>query len=297
MKKIVSASFFCLIMLLPSLLMAQLNEEVLLENVEKRFKTIVQDRGGDPAGISADNMSIEKKHSFTVTLGDQTLTLYAVKVSLLEPESGQKQNVTLIVDQSAEVQLDGAFVSLKTGESLHQDVLDKLERLDREFESGDLLLTGQGDKEVVFLSDPFCPYCRRAYEYLIKQDEAFSRLKIAHFPISPDSGSVALTLLMMDHKDQDNFHHVVDFAYNLDQTELEGNADHQVIEKFNEKFNAFDKTPEQVFTDLQQKYQNKLAKDMQEMQDIGLTGTPVIIIDGVMVSGFNQNRIDKLLGQ
>lgn len=297
MKKIISASFFCLVMLLPCLIMAQLNEEVFLENVEKRFQTIVQDRGGDPAGISAENMTIEKKLPFTVNLSGLELTLYAVKVSLLDPGSGQKQNVTLIVDGSGEVQLDGAFASLKTGESLHQEVLDELERLESDLKVGDILLTGEGDKEVVFLSDPFCPYCRRAYEYLLDQDEDFSRLKIAHFPISPESGSVALTFLMMEFKGSDNFQEVVDFAYTLDRAELEGNADHKVMEKFNEKFEFFDKTPEQIFTDLQQKHQNQLAQDMQEMQNIGLTGTPVIIIDGIKVSGFNQNRIDKLLSQ
>jgi hypothetical protein len=36
---------------------------------------------------------------------------------------------------------------------------------------------------------------------------------------------------------------------------------------------------------------------MEDMRGIGLSGTPMIIIDGVKVEGFNRNRVTDLLNQ
>ncbi|WP_045212337.1 DsbA family protein [Desulfonatronovibrio magnus] len=294
MKKLSVFVLFC-VLAMPCLSWAGLNQDALMDNVLKRFQSLMAAQGGNADSLSAESIEIEKKVPFEVTLSGHNIELYAIKVALQDEASGMKQNVTLIVDSTGAIQLDGALVDLATGSSVHQEAMDELNRLDREMEVGDVLFQGQGEIDVLFLSDPFCPYCRHAYDYLIEQKGRINKFKIAHFPISPTSGAVALTLLMMEHKGEDNFQDVVEFAYTIDRGQLSGNADHSVIDIFNEQFQVFDDSPEDVFEYLQSKHQNKLAEEMSVMRDMGLTGTPLIIVDRVMVSGFNRDRIDKLL--
>ncbi|MCA1742586.1 MAG: DsbA family protein [Desulfonatronovibrio sp.] len=279
----------------PSMLMAGLQEEDLLDNVHKRFQTIVVERGGEPDSISRQDMTIEKKIPFDVKISGKDLTMFAVKISLTDASTGQKQNVNLIVDETGSVQLDGAFAELSTGLTLHQEALDELERIEGDPDVGDLLFKGSGDAQVLFLSDPFCPYCRQGYTYLLDQKDKIDQLKIAHFPINPDSGALALTFLMMEFKGQDNYSEVVDFAYMIDMKELSGNRNHQVISMFNQEFGVFEDEPEKVFADLEERHMDVLTEEMNKMQSLGLTGTPVFIVNGVMVSGFNKARIDQLL--
>ncbi|MFP4325757.1 MAG: hypothetical protein ACLFP9_07035, partial [Desulfonatronovibrio sp.] len=127
--------------------------------------------------------------------------------------------------------------------------------------------------------------------------DRINELKIAHFPLNPGSGAVALTFLMMEFKEEDNYQQVVDFAYELDRKQLSDNADLAVIRIFNEEFEIFTRTPEEVFETLQEKHGESLSREMEKIQAIGLSGTPVIIIDGIRIDGFNQDRVDSLLNR
>ncbi len=284
-------------LLYPSNLMAGLQVDILLNNVFARFQGIIAERGGDPGSISRDDMVLEQNIPFEVELSGQKVTLHAVKVVISDLQAGQKQHVTLIVDETGVIQLDGALAELSTGRSIHQDVMDELVKIKEDPGVGDLLFQGSGEANVLYLSDPFCPYCRHAYAYLLDQKDRINEFRIAHFPVNPNSGAVALTYLMKEYKEEDNYQYVVDFAYELDRALLTGNADHSVLQVFNEKFRVYTQTPEVFFDYLKQKHQDSLAGDMEKMRGIGLSGTPVIIIDGIRVDGFNRDRIDDLLGQ
>ena len=280
----------------PSGLMAGLQEDNLINNVYARFQTIIADQGGDPDSIIRENIILEKSIPFEVNVSGQSLTMYAVRMVVMSgPDKGQNQPVTLIVDETGSIQLDGAFADLSTGRSIHQEALDELQRLENNPVSGDLLLKGTGQADVLFLSDPFCPYCRHAYFYLLDQQDRISELMIAHYPLSPGSGSEALTFLMMEHKDKDSFQEVVDFAYRIDRTLFTDNADHSVVRIYNEEFEAYTRTSEEVFEYLQEKHQGNLLNRMEQMRGMGLSGTPMFIIDGIKVNGFNRDRIEDLL--
>jgi len=285
------------VLFFPSNLMAGLQDDSLVNNLVERFREVVAERGGDPESIVRENIVIQRSIPFDMDISGQILTMYAVRLLMSIPDTGQKQHVTMIVDRTGTIQLDGAFVDLITGRSIHQGVMNELNRVEHDLQLGDILYKGSGRAEVLFLSDPFCPYCRHAYEFFLTQKNRVDELRIAHFPLDPGSGAVALTFLMMDHKDNDNFQKVVDFAYKVDRNRLAGNPDHEVIRVFNEKFNTYPGTPEEVFVYLTEKHQNSLARDMEDMRGIGLSGTPMIIIDGVKVEGFNRNRVTDLLNQ
>ncbi len=285
------------VLLLPSSLMAGLQQERLLENVLFRFQEIITERGGDSGSISMENIALDRSIPFEVTVSGQDFTMYAVKIVLTGPEPGRKQNVTLIVDETGNIQLDGAFADLRTGRSIHQGIMDELERMDTDPGVGDLLFHGSGQAEVLYLSDPFCPYCRHAYTYFLDQKNRIGEFRIAHYPINPGSGSLALTFLMMEHKDADIFRKVVDFAYEVELDRPSDNADHAVIEVFNERFDIYPQPAQEVFDYLQRKHQESLVRDMEKMRDMGLSGTPVIIINGIRVDGYNRQRIDDLLNR
>ena len=295
MKKVL---FILLIVMLgyPANLMAGLQEEKLVGNVLLRFQGIIAEKGGDPDSVTRESIVLERSIPFEVNVSGHSLTMYAVRMMVMSgPEKGQNQPVTLIVDETGTIQLDGVFADLSTGRSIHQQVMDELARLEENPPVGDLLLKGPGQADVLFLSDPFCPYCRHAYDFLLDQQNRISELKIAHFPLNPDSGAVALTFLMMEHKGKDSFRDVVDFAYTIDRALLTDNADLSVIRIYNEEFEAYTRTPEEMFDYLQEKHQGNLLVQMEQMRGIGLSGTPLIFVDGIRVEGFNRDRVENLL--
>ena len=128
---------------------------------------------------------------------------------------------------------------------------------------------GNGTKKVVEVSDPTCPFCRRAHEAL--KDHRDITKYVFFLPIHGEHSMKAIAYIVCSQDPEKKY----DEAYS-------GKVDDQ-IEKFN------------ITSDCQQKLDSILNEHMKVAQALQVRGTPYFIINKKPVEGANIPLIEKLL--
>jgi thiol:disulfide interchange protein DsbC len=131
------------------------------------------------------------------------------------------------------------------------------------------LKIGNGTKTIIEVSDPTCPFCRRAYETL-KKHENLTKY-VFFLPIHGEASIKAISYIVCS----DNPAQKYDEAYS-------GKVDDQI-----EKFQP---TPE-----CQKKVENLLEEHIKVAQTLQVRGTPYFVINKKPIEGANLPLIKKLL--
>lgn len=283
-----------------------LDEANLRSSVASRINMMLS---GQPDGssrfIAPDDVRIDKTQPVSV----QGITLYAVRI-LLAPHAAadstasEPDEMVLLTDPSGSVQI-GMVTDLKTGREIAMAQASELTRMDISSQLTHPILTGEGDKEVVFVSDPYCPYCRQAYSFLRNQLAHIRTLALVHLPLPMHPGADAAVWVMLYAQEQAKILHedVVDFAYTaLAVPEAAGAsteaAQKQVIGQFLARFPELSaQEPDSFYYFLKGKYEAENLTTAKALQKLRITGTPVVIIDGQPVHGFDQQAITTRLAQ
>ena len=303
MRKVVSLAlascFFMLAATSASATVPPLDQESLKRSVLSRIQSVIQSRGGVIANITPAVINIEKVQP--VTAG--AVTLYAVKMTV-RGAGEMPDEMVLLTDQTGQAQF-GLVLDLATGEEMAlaqaRDITSI--HIDRSLES--VYLEGTGTKTVQFVSDPFCGFCRQAFALLEQQAGAILSLSFIHWPLPMHPGADMAIWFMEYAKEYapvDVFKAVVKFAYTgLRSPVADPKKDpgDQILEQF------FDRFPEllgkldisQFALRLRGMYQEKTVRIQSEMQQLGISGTPLIIIDGAPINGFDRPEIIKQLNK
>jgi len=174
------------------------------------------------------------------------------------------------------------------------------------------VLRGAAGKPVlVYVSDPFCIYCRQAYSFLMERTAGFSELRLAHMPLKthPGSGAACVILAWAEANTRQRFPEFVRFAY----TELampgtartgrgetdEAKAANDVAAAFLARFPEL-KTlgadgPAIIDALRNSSYASAVSDDMAKARALNITGTPVTFVGQERVSGFDRVRLGELL--
>lgn len=272
------------------------------EAFQKNFVAGLSGRTNAPAMASSDVrvLQVEKAAPFGGTV------IYLVRGELA-PKGGQAQPFTLFVSA------DGRFyvsdiIELSKGKSLLKDAREKMRAADLQT-LGHTLTTGTGKATVVYVSDPFCPYCRTAFSFLMGKSAAFGEFRLAHFPLSSHPGADIACALMAWAADKapQRALEFARFAY----TELPApsvadksaenmqKAWNQVAEAFLARFpelQALGADGAAIVDALGgSAWDAAVREDMAKAAGMDINGTPVIFVDGARVDGFDQTRLGALL--
>ncbi len=235
------------------------------------------------------------------------LDIYAVK-GRLAPEGGQSQPFLLFVSADGQFHVSD-IISLAAGRSILKDARDRMRAADVK-SLGHVIMKGTpGKPVVVYVSDPFCPYCRTAFALLMGKAGSFSELRLAHFPLASHPGAdIACAILAWaEAKAPKKALDFVRFAY----TELKapavpektpealGRAWNEVAASFLVKFpelKALGKNGAAIVAALSDSaYARVVAEDMAKASGLEITGTPVVFVGDVRVVGFDEERLNELL--
>jgi len=155
----------------------------------------------------------------------------------------------------------------KTGENLTQKAVDALrETVVAGLPLESAVKIGSGPTRVIEITDPDCPYCRKASAFFDDKDNLVTRY-VFFFPLSqlhPKAAAKAAWILAAE----------------------DGAAAYHAVMN-----GTYDKTPLPEFKD-----NGRLATHQAVAQQLGVRGTPQFFLKGQHVGGANIAELSKLLG-
>lgn len=272
------------------------------EAFRKNFIAGLTNRPNAPALDAADVRldTTEKAASFAGA------DIYVVR-GALAPKGGPARPFTMFVSA------DGRFyvsdiVDLAAGKSVLKPARDKMRALDLK-SLGHTLVTGTGARTVIYVSDPFCPYCRTGFTYMMSKTAAFGEFKLAHLPLSSHPGADIACALMAWAADKapERSLDFARFAYgelaapNVKDRSAENmqKAWVEVAEAFLKRFpelKALGDSGQAIVEALVgSSWEASVREDMAKAAGLDISGTPVSFVDGVRVEGFDHARLESLL--
>ncbi|RLA97435.1 MAG: hypothetical protein DRG83_15870 [Deltaproteobacteria bacterium] len=297
MKKILSV---LILTLLIGVAYAQLNETQLKEQIAERVSRVT-----GLSDFTADHVIVEEKQP--IHLGN--MELWAVKVKLIAPDPKQKPGQLLFVtDPQGKYQFSKVAL-LSTGKNVLEETLSEMRTisLDSLSKYEGTIYRGKGSHNVVMISDPFCPYCRKTYEYLRKHRDNIKSLSLLHFPLSYHANSKLLCSLLV-YCDK---HNVLNAARYLDL------ADYLYRIKYRRDDRDGTKTMEDIlgkFPELKKHFSAMKVSDTtkinrmilkeahptityitDKLKEQAIASTPVLSIDGHRIDGFRIPMIQRYL--
>jgi len=275
-------------------------------NAEAFKKNFLAGLAGRPnfPDLTPDSVQVDKAEK-AATFGG--MDIYAVKGRLV-PADGQPQPFLLFISADGQFHVSDV-ISLGEGKSILKDARDRLRAEDLN-DLGHVVFKGQAGKPVVvFVSDPFCPYCRQAFSYLMGKKDSYSEFRLAHFPLASHPGAdIACTLMAwaLDNAPGKALE-FVRFGYgelavpkmpDRSPASLK-KAWAQVAGAYLARFpelKAVGKDGAAIVAALgSSSYAKSVAQDMAAAGSMDITGTPVIFVDKARVVGFDDARLNELL--
>lgn len=293
----------------PALAEQDLDQDALRAAVAQRVSLILSQR-------SEPDTSIVPTEAITINQVQPVQTgevrLYAVKLTLkaqgrVKEVFTEPEEMILLTDRSGKIQFS-VVTDIATGEEAAMVHATSLTEVVFPPHLAKPFLNGTGQKEVVLISDPFCPYCRQALTFLTEKLSRIATLSLVHLPLAMHPGADAAAWIMEFAREEVTalYKQIVDFAYTglrapgteNDSPTGDEDAQRNVIRQFLEKFPKLTVQPAESFLYyLKEKYERQDLATRQELKKLRISGTPVVIIDGQAIQGFDQKEIEKRLSK
>ncbi|MFN2435932.1 MAG: thioredoxin domain-containing protein [Desulfotignum sp.] len=275
-------------------LSAVLDESALKQGIALRLRTARGTKDERFLQMTADHVTIEKK----IPVHAGSLTVFAVKLKITPPVPDlSPEFITLMVDDTGTVQF-GGIQELATGTDLAKDAVDRLQAVDASdlpADFGKLIHTGTGPHNVIVVSDPFCPHCRRGWEFIKLNLDRIHTLRLANFPLSPAAETAGLAMADAYHRQHMEFD-IIDFTY----TELNPSQEavdilSQYMEAFPDLAEKWGATPETALTYLKETYLSEIKTQQQTVRALGIHSTPVFFVNNTFIKGFNSQKMEAAM--
>ncbi|MFP4167648.1 MAG: thioredoxin domain-containing protein [Desulfonatronovibrionaceae bacterium] len=272
---------------------AYLNVADLKTNLDKRLTRALADSDREKPQIR-----INRTVPVEIPVGGKDMHLFAVNISFIDNDEDQAmREKTLLVDPAGKLEISEMSI-IASGENPARTALNLAAKKDIPPETGDLYFQGNGTAEVLVVSDPFCPYCRLSLDYLQDKKENIDSLRILQFPFDSHPGARASVLgLFASAADPEvTFSQALRFAYGplkAPETKDESEANRFVLRQFKEKFSEALPEPGKR-QKLEDMYGEKVDSQIREAENLGVSATPTIFINGIPVRGFDRQEIDRL---
>lgn len=275
-------------------------------NVEAFRQNFLAGLAGRPnvPALTTDSVQVDQAERAASFGG---MDIYAVKGRLV-PAGGQAQPFLLFISADGKFHVSD-IVGLREGKSILKDARDKMRAADLKDFGQTVFQGAPGKPALVYVSDPFCPYCRQAFAYLMGKKDSYSEFRLAHYPLPSHPGADIASALMAWSADKAPKRHAdfVRFAYtDLPVPKLQDRSPEnlkkawaQVAGAFLARFpelKALGKDGAAVVAALNgSTYAQTVAEDMARAASMDISGTPVVFVGQTRVVGFDRERLDELL--
>lgn len=292
---------FLLMCVQPAYAEPSLDRDSLRASMAHRVNLILADRGmGQTEAITLDAIRIDAVQPVVL----KGMTFFAVKMSLHAGSAGgafpQPEEMIILTDPTGSYQF-GMVSDIATGDEAAMVQAAELTRFKFPENLAKPFVKGQGQKNVIMITDPFCPYCRQAYNYLMDQLKLIASFSLVHFPLPGHPGAETAAWIMEFAREEakDLYRQIVDFAYSALRAPTGLNpidSQRDIINQYLKKFPKLTTQPADLFYFyLKGKYEAPDLATRKELQRLRITGTPMVIIDGQVIQGFDQKEMHNRL--
>lgn len=294
-----------------------LDETALRTNSLKRLiNTIKQNNPAvtDLDKITLDNIQVVQKEP--IKFGKTELWMAKIRfdgMPTVKSDDNKTFEMIMTVDPSGVYQY-ADVTNIETSASVFTRAKHELNKMAVSDKIGTTIFKGKGTAKILFISDPFCPFCRKEYEFLKANQAKVAEVKLLHMPMPQlhPSAPIACALLALakEKLPHDQYVKVVDYAYTtLDETiapssinntpvaatlQQEMDLTKKVVAQFPELSKGQDF--ESFFYFVKGKYVAAVNDESNiAINQFKLRGTPNTFVDGYLVRGFNKTELEQLI--
>lgn len=276
-----------------------LDQKRLLSAVCERLK-----RDKKNENLKPERLSLHQK--IPIKLGK--LSLWAVRIHIKLESPNQKPKIgvlDLVTDDKGQWQFESVS-ELRTGQPLLEKALAELARVNVDPRMGQVVFRGKGQKTVIVVTDNFCPYCRTVYETMPRvYGNQIKELVLIYLPLNKHPGSeLACSVSAYLHHQkalQQHARQVDDFIFqelNAPATKDLNEANAAVYGALKSRFAWLARefsglSMEKVLEKL--RAGSNIEKQEKYAAELGITGTPIIFVDGLRIDGLDWKKIERFL--
>ncbi|MCA1793728.1 MAG: DsbA family protein, partial [Desulfobacteraceae bacterium] len=202
-----------------------------------------------------------------------------------------------IVDKTGTMQIS-AVHDLATGTNLMQAAVNQLKHVDiRDLppDFGKEIFTGTGSHNVIAVSDPFCPHCRKGWEFVKLNQDRLKTFRLASFPLNP-AAETACMIMADAHYRQSQVFDIVDFTYSQLHSAPEPiDIVVQYMEAFPELGQKWGQDPASALAYLTKTYGTAVQQERNAAQTLGINSTPVFFVNDTFIRGFSAQKLENAM--
>ncbi len=270
----------------------ELDEAALKANVAARIRATRGAQDERFKQFGPELVSIDRKIPFHI----EGMTFFAVKLMILSPPpNAGEESTSIVVDKSGTLQI-ADIQDLASGNSPAQDALSQLVRIeDIPPDFGKEIFKGNGKYSMIVISDPFCPYCRKGWDYVKAQREKLKTLRLSHFPLNR-SAEVTCMVMADAHHRQFKFFEIVDFSYTrLNPVSNPEDILTQFMDAFPELKEKWGEDPALAMKHLESNYLDVVREERKNAQILGINSTPAFFVNDEFIKGFDADKLGKAM--
>lgn len=272
----------------------ELNDAALKSSIAQRIRMTRGAKDDRYKMFSPDLVKIDEK----ILVHIRGMDFFAVKIILHHPDTKAVEEVlSLIVDKTGTLQISGVH-DLASGANPMQNAVSRLQHVDVQDlppDFGKEIFTGDGAHAITAVSDPFCPHCRKGWEYIKLHQDEIKTFRLAHFPLNPAAQAACMVMADAHHR-QFRVFDIVDFAY----TRLHSAPEPQKIvgqymEAFPELAEKWGPDPVSALSYLTKTFGSVVQQERKAAQTLGINSTPVFFVNDTYIRGFHAGKLTSAM--
>jgi protein-disulfide isomerase len=229
-------------------------------------------------------------------------------------DDSQTVDMVLTVDPSGEYQFaDVTQVASSTSEFLRAKM--EINRMDISPAVGNRFFKGKGTANVLFVADPFCPFCRNQFSYLMKIKDKIGELKLLHMPMPNLHPSAMIACAVLSYAQEtvkeEEYAKIVEFAYTVLEEKIPPSSapgksalptqeqEMEIVKSFLTAFPELGKGKEfeNLFYFIKGKYTSVVERENNiAINQFKFRGTPNTFVNGYLIRGYSTSELDIALG-
>lgn len=266
-------------------------------NMAHRLNLVIKHRDKSDNNVELDPDSITITQVLPFSAGD--ISLFGIILKVKDPQKFHlPPEIRVSTDKTGTLELPYVG-SLVTGQEVvfagrvNESKKENPKAIPLEFSK--LVYKGNGSANIIFLTDPFCSFCRKGFDWIEENKDKIKTLRVASAPHSSISQVSSMVLAHALESKKADAWKAFEFTYtDLKSLKNQPPAEARLftVQQYLDAFPAlFDGSAKDYLQYLQKNYAKQVLEAATALRNEGFKATPFFQVDGVVVRGFHPRAL------